>query len=331
MPDWYDFLHRLRPTSEPVLSQSAYHTATLLNNASSLHASELANFSTFLNASSGSVSDQSFLRNVLTGGTLSDRLSTLTLMAQGAPLRNIRALEALKSLAEKRRRGMSVSQDGEKGKEERPKAARAITDWWIGGGAPNRKFKYFRDQPLLPTDTFSSDPLPYARTQSLTLIPTLLCSNLEQEQTLLRLLVNKLGDLESAISARTSLMRAVLIRGTTPHIMCLTPPSSLPTGSCAKPTTHIRFKDNPKPTPKRERNFWRAHTRYYAAVTFNQNILSPSGADHAVAHLPSKVLKVTHIVHDDVRVVDSKLESINDKAKVMGGKVAELVTASDRS
>ncbi|KAI9443813.1 hypothetical protein H4582DRAFT_2053597 [Lactarius indigo] len=44
-----------------------------------------------------------------------------------------------------------------------------------------------------------------------------------------------------------------------------------------------------------------------------------------------EVLKVTHIVHDDVRVVDSKLESINDKAKVMGGKVAELVTASDRS
>jgi len=68
-------------------------------------------------------------------------------MVQGAPLHNIRALEALKSLAEKGRGGVSVSQDGEKGRgkaagrEERLKAARAIMDWWVGGGAPNRKLK----------------------------------------------------------------------------------------------------------------------------------------------------------------------------------------------
>ena len=144
-PDWYKFLPPLRPTSEPVLSQSTSHITTSLNRASSLHASELENFSALPNAST---SDQTFLRNVLTGGTLSDRLSALTLMAQGAPLHNIRALEALKSLAEKGRGGVSVSQDGEKGRdrasgrEERLKAARAIMDWWVGGGAPNRKLKY---------------------------------------------------------------------------------------------------------------------------------------------------------------------------------------------
>ncbi|KAH8987132.1 CBF-domain-containing protein [Lactarius hatsudake] len=328
-PDWYNFLPRLRPISEPVLSQSATHITTLLNNASSLHASELANFSTSPNASSGSASDQSFLRNVLTGGTLSDRLSALTLMAQGAPLHNIRALEALKSLAEKGRGGVSVSRDGEKGsgkaagREERLKAARAIMDWWIGGGAPNRKLKYFRDQPLLHPDvtdqhfiiwyfedwlkkfffsylqileTFTSDPLPYVRTQSLTLIATLLRSNPEQEQNLLRLLVNKLGDPESAISARTSYhllqilqehpaMKAVIIRETTALIMRPTPPPSLPTLSRAEPSTHIRFRDDPKLTPKQEKNVWRAHARYYAAVTFNQIILSTSDADRAAARM----------------------------------------------
>ncbi|KAH8990280.1 CBF-domain-containing protein [Lactarius akahatsu] len=328
-PDWYNFLPRLRPTSEHVLSQSTSHIATLLDNASSLHASELANFSTLPNASSGSSSDQSFLRNVLTGGTLSDRLSALTLMAQGAPLHNIRALEALKNLAEKGRGGVSVSRDGEKGRgkaagrEERLKAARAIMDWWIGGGAPNRKLKYFRDQPLLHPDvtdqhlviwyfedwlkkfffsylqileTFTSDPLPYVRTQSLTLIATLLRSNPEQEQNLLRLLVNKLGDPESAISARTSYhllqilqehpaMKAVIIRETTALIMRPTPPPLPPTDSCAKPTTHIRFKEDPKPTPKQEKNVWRAHARYYAAVTFNQIILSTSDADRAAARM----------------------------------------------
>jgi ribosome biogenesis protein MAK21 len=146
-PDWYNFLPPLHPTSEPVLSQSASHLTTSFNRASSLHASELENFSALPNASTGSTSDQTFLRNVLTGGTLSDRLSALTLMAQGAPLHNVRALEALKNLAEKGRGGVSVSQDGEKGRdraagrEERLKAARAIMDWWVGGGAPNRKLK----------------------------------------------------------------------------------------------------------------------------------------------------------------------------------------------
>ena len=142
---WYSFLPPLPPASKPVHAQSASHIAKLLDHASSLHASELAIFSASPNPSSGSVSDQSFLRNVLTAGTLSDRLSALTLMAQGAPLHNIRALEALKSLAEKGRGG--VTQDGEKsrgkaaGREERLKAARAIMDWWVGGGAPNRKLK----------------------------------------------------------------------------------------------------------------------------------------------------------------------------------------------
>ncbi|KAH9055228.1 hypothetical protein EDB87DRAFT_1351337 [Lactarius vividus] len=157
-------------------------------------------------------------------------------------------------------------------------AARAIMDWWIGDGVPNRKLMYFRDQPLLHPDilevllhlsfpihlvpqTFTSDPLPYVRTQSITLIATLLRSNPEQEQNLLRLLVNRLGDPESAISVRTSYhlpqilqehpaMKGVIIRDTTAFIMRPTPPPSLPTDSRAKPTIHVRFKDDPQPTPK---------------------------------------------------------------------------------
>lgn len=79
--------------------------------------------------------------------------------------------------------------------------------------------RYFRDQPLLHPDrtdshlliwyfedwlkkyffsmlqileTFSLDPLPYVRTQTLAFLATLLRSQPEQEQNLLRLLVNKL-------------------------------------------------------------------------------------------------------------------------------------------
>jgi ribosome biogenesis protein MAK21 len=143
-PGWFDFLPPLPTTSHPVVSHSASQIATLLNRASTLHASELSTFSTLPNATGGSASDRAFLRNILSGGTLSDRLSALTLMAQGAPLHNIRALEALKDLSEKGRGGV---QDGEKGKgmaagrADRLKAARAIMDWWVGGGAPNRKLR----------------------------------------------------------------------------------------------------------------------------------------------------------------------------------------------
>jgi ribosome biogenesis protein MAK21 len=45
---------------------------------------------------------------------------------------------------------------------------------------------------LILPQAFSSDPLPYVRMQSLALIATLLRSHPEQEQNLLRLLVNKL-------------------------------------------------------------------------------------------------------------------------------------------
>lgn len=146
-PDWFNFLPPLSTTSAPVVSQSAPQVATLLDRASSLHASELSTFSALPNATGSSASDRAFLRNILSGGTLSDRLSALILMAQGAPLHNIRALEALKDLTEKGRGGVSASQDGEKGKgkatgrEDRLKAARAIMDWWVGGGAPNRKLR----------------------------------------------------------------------------------------------------------------------------------------------------------------------------------------------
>jgi len=69
-------------------------------------------------------------------------------MVQDAPLHNIRALEALKGLTEKGRGGASGLQEGEKGKgkpagrEDRLKAARAIMDWWVGGGVPDRKLRY---------------------------------------------------------------------------------------------------------------------------------------------------------------------------------------------
>lgn len=78
-------------------------------------------------------------------------------------------------------------------------------------------------------------------------------------------------------------MKTVIIRETTALIMRPTPPPSLTNTSNTKSRTHIRFEDDHKPSQKHEKNAWRAHARYYAAITFNQIVLSTSDADRAVA------------------------------------------------
>lgn len=90
---------------------------------------------------------------------------------------------------------------------------------WPGYSCAEYSARYFRDQPLLHPDvddahlliwhfedwlkkfffsilqileTFSLDPLTYVRTQTLAFLATFLRAQPEQEQNLLRLLVNKL-------------------------------------------------------------------------------------------------------------------------------------------
>jgi ribosome biogenesis protein MAK21 len=84
----------------------------------------------FLLASSSS-SEATFFTKVIHSGTLSDRLSALTLLVQSSPVHNTKALEILKGMAGK----------GGGGRDESLKALRCIVDWWVGGGAPDRKLK----------------------------------------------------------------------------------------------------------------------------------------------------------------------------------------------
>lgn len=107
-------------------------TSSLLSKATSLHATDVQNY-TASGVSTGSASDNQFLQKVLQSGTLSDRLSAMTLLVQGSPVHNVKSLESLKSMAERGK--------GKGGREESLKALRCIVDWWVGGGAPDRKLK----------------------------------------------------------------------------------------------------------------------------------------------------------------------------------------------
>jgi len=57
----------------------------------------------------------------------------MTLLVQGSPVHSVKSLESLKNMAERGK--------GKGGREESLKALRCIVDWWIGGGAPDRKLK----------------------------------------------------------------------------------------------------------------------------------------------------------------------------------------------
>ncbi|RGP73636.1 hypothetical protein FLONG3_6286 [Fusarium longipes] len=184
-------------------------------------------------------SSHKFLSTIMSSGTLSDKVSALTLAVQESPVHNIRAFDALMSLASKKSRGQALGAIG------------ALVDL-LGPGSllpSDRRLRTFHDQPgligtlqrnpgkpwapgnslpgkitpahlivwvyedWLKTTYFKliqvleqlcSDEIEYSRTRALDFVYGLLKDKPEQESNLLRLLVNKLGDRDRKISSRAS-------------------------------------------------------------------------------------------------------------------------------
>jgi len=123
---WHTTLPPLPPATHP-RTPSAAQINILIERSASLMEKDTKSF---LSASSSS-SEATFFAKVIHAGTLSDRLSALTLLVQSSPMHNTRALDTLKNMAGKAGGGRSESL----------KALRCIVDWWVGGGAPDRKLK----------------------------------------------------------------------------------------------------------------------------------------------------------------------------------------------
>ncbi|KAF4974503.1 hypothetical protein FZEAL_8599 [Fusarium zealandicum] len=184
-------------------------------------------------------SSHKFLSTIMSSGTLTDKVSALTLAVQESPVHNIRAFDALMSLASKKSRGQALgaigalvdllgpgtllpadrrlrpfhAQPGLLGTLQRNPAAA----WIRGNPLPGKitpghliawvyedwlKETYFRLIQLL--ESWCSDEIEYSRTRALDFVYGLLKEKPEQESNLLRLLVNKLGDRDRKISSRAS-------------------------------------------------------------------------------------------------------------------------------
>ncbi|CDK29400.1 unnamed protein product [Kuraishia capsulata CBS 1993] len=165
-----------------------------------------------------SSSQKRFLSQVLTSGTLNDKISALTLLVQEAPLHNTKAIANLIGMCEKKARTAALQ------------SITAVVDLMVNGVLPDRKLRYFKNQPLSNSlsktqlaifyfedflkkeffklisilEILSHDTIVHVRTKTVGYIFELLKAKPEQEANLLRLGVNKLGDIDNKVSSKTS-------------------------------------------------------------------------------------------------------------------------------
>lgn len=231
----------------------------------------------------------------MSSGTLSDKVSALTLVVQESPVHTTKSFESLLTLAKKRSRGQAVTalgalkdllgvgvvlpadrrlrtfatQPGLLGTLERY----PLSSWNSSQGLPGNitkahliswafedwlKESYFDMLKVL--EGWCNDEVEYARSRAVTYVFELLKEKPEQESNLLRLLVNKLGDPEKKIASRTSYL---LLQLQTSHPLM-------------KPIIIRSIENELLLRPGQSQ-----HAKYYAINTLNQTILS--GKEEAVA------------------------------------------------
>lgn len=246
-----------------------------------------------------SSSSQRFLSTIMSSGTLSDKVSALTLAIQESPVHNIKAMESLINLSAKKSRGQAIAALGAlvdllgngmllpSDRRLRHFAAQpglvgslhqqSITSWSTGKKLPQRvtqahllvwafedwlKDAYFRIIQIL--EVWSGDEIEYSRMRALDFAYGLLKDKPEQEANLLRLIVNKLGDRERKIASRASYLLLQLL--------------DLHPGMKAVVVRSLEHEVLLRPGQN-------MRTKYYAVNTLNQTIMSskePAIADNLV-------------------------------------------------
>ena len=184
-------------------------------------------------------SSHRFLSTIMLSGTLSDKVSALTLVVQESPVHNRKALDALLTLARKRSRGQAITAIGAlkdllgagavlpSSRRLRSFAAqsgllsalqadsrsawtpeqtlpKSLTKRHLMIWAFEDWLKDFYFELLRVLESWCNDEVDYARSQAVTFVYELLKEKPEQESNLLRLLVNKLGDPQKKIASRAS-------------------------------------------------------------------------------------------------------------------------------
>ena len=184
-----------------------------------------------------SSSSHAFYNTIVASGTLSDKISALTLAVQESPVHNVKALENLITLAKKRSRSQAVdvlralkdlfAQGSVLPSEKRLYAFAANPHvlasfsktklWKVGSKFPKGvqeqhlitwafeswlKEQYF--EIIKTLEVWCNDEIEFTKSRALSYVFELLKEKPEQEANLLRLLINKLGDRTKKIASQAS-------------------------------------------------------------------------------------------------------------------------------
>lgn len=233
-------------------------------------------------------SSHKFLATIMSSGTLTDKVSALTLAVQESPVHNIKAFDALLGLSSKKSRAQAIGAIGALvdllGRGSVLPADRRLRifaaqpgligtlqktstrSWRPGQPLPGKmtemhliswayedwlKDTYFKILQLL--ESWSSDEIEYSRSRALDFVYGLLKDKPEQESNLLRLIVNKLGDRDRKIASRASYL---LLQLQTSH-------------PGMKPVIVRTIEQEILLHPSQDHR-----SKYYAINTLNQTILS---------------------------------------------------------
>ena len=282
-PDWFNTqLPPIKGSEVPKFKISASQIQQVHDHAKSLLDAENESFK----ATQQSWSSQKFYSTVITSGTLSDKISALTLAVQESPLHNIRALNTLINLGKKRSRAQAVDvlralkdlfAQGSLLPSDRklhafpghPNLLGALANskgWKVGDALPGLlqpqhlvlwayeswlKEKYF--EVLKTLEIWCNDEIEFSKSKAVNFVYELLREKPEQESNLLRLLTNKLGDPSKKIASQTSYLLMQLMAA---HpLMKMTIISSIDSDLLFRPGQSL-------------------HAKYYAAITLNQTPLS---------------------------------------------------------
>ncbi|KAJ1899967.1 RNA-binding ribosome biosynthesis protein mak21, partial [Coemansia sp. IMI 209127] len=247
-----------------------------------------------------STADRSFVSNILSAGTLTDRVSALTLIVQESPLHNLKPLGQLMQMVSKNNRREALLAVGSvkdlmcinmlpsdrklKYFAEQPLNAKDITNMhWILWAFEDKLKRYYLDL-IQVMESLAYDPVVHTRQSMVSYFEELLEQKPEQEQNLLRLLVNKLGDKERQLAAKASylILKLLNVHPNMKFVVVKTIQELLLTRS----STNER-------------------AQYYTMITLNQVILSSKDVPTANLLLEvyfvffKKLLKLTQAMDED--------------------------------
>lgn len=286
-----------------------------------------------------STSDRAFINTILTSGTESDKLSALILLSSSSPLHTTTYLNQLLGLTKKKSRDQAVRairaiadwiQGGSTGGSASGLPDRKLK-WFAEqqglSQVVNARKQGLKKNGKLPGDEhlvmwafedwlkkwyfellqvmegLLHDPLPFVRAQVTGFTASLLTGKPEQEQNLLRLLVDKLGDSDKTVSSRTShyilqvlqshpMMKGIVVRELA--ALVLKPVSHTATVQRGSAKGKGPVTAGPSATAGVRSG---DHARYYGIITLNQVMLSRSEQDKQVAN---KLLETYFSIFQDL-------------------------------